>query len=729
MSSRYPYKWTAYKRRRLVCLLLVGLLPALGGKAQSLISIKDTATMMPIGRQLEVLRADSTHAPDTATVMHNPLFRPSTKDIPNFTEYNIHHWLRFSATNQTDVGTLFLTVQTPILPDVRLYKVNGGHLQLLSRTGARYPFYEREITDVNFVFNLELPPGDTAQYYLSVLSDRNLVMPVLVGTRYAMEDASDTNVFTIGTYFGILLVIFFYNLFIYFSVNDRSYLTYIVYIFFLGMSQLTSSGFGFRYLWPYHPELNQYILVFFSNMVCITAIIFAVDFLQIRKYTPRVMWAVGYFLASYTLAIGANLLGYNKFSINVLNINALLMGVMLIPASAYIAMKGFRTAYFYLVAWTLVFLGLIAWSLKNYGIIPSNQFTNYILYIGSSLEAILLSIALGDKINVLKREKQQSQEQALEISQENERLVREQNLILEAKVHERTVELEDTNRNLNDTLEHLKATQSQLVESEKMASLGVLTAGIAHEINNPINFVKSNIKPLQLDIQDLWEVINMYEKIDPADDLESQVYRISAYKQKIDMSYIREEIVSLLQGIEDGATRTAEIVKGLRTFSRLDETELKKVNLFEGLDSTLVLLRSSMPVNIQVIRNYEIVPSVECFPGKLNQVFMNIMGNAVYAMEKKHSGEPEYLTVGTYLYDMDHVAVRIADTGMGMPDSVKEKIFDPFFTTKEIGEGTGLGLSIVFSIIEKHKGKIIVHSTMGAGTEFLIILPIVHPSN
>ena len=717
------------KFRYSVLVLLIALAPVPGVKAQNLVRVGDTATLKPIGRQIEVLRSDSTHSPDTATVMKSQLFQPSNREIPNFTEYNIHHWLRFTVTNQTNVYTLFLTIQTPILPDIRLYKVNDGHLRLMAMGGARYPFYQREVTDVNFTFNLQLRPGDTAQYYISIISDRNLVMPMLVGTRAAIDEASDNNVFTIGTYFGILLVIFFYNLFLYFSVNDRSYLTYIVYIFFLGMSQLTSSGFGFRYIWPYHPAWNQYILVFFSNMVCITAIIFAVDFLQIRKYTPKVMWAVGYFLTTYTFAIGANLLGYNKFSINILNINGILMGIMLIPASAYIAKKGFRTAYFYLVAWSLVFLGLIAWALKNYGVIPSNQLTNYVLYIGSSLEAILLSIALGDKINVLKKEKQLSQEQALEISLENERLVREQNLILEARVHERTIELEDTNRSLNDTVENLKATQSQLVEAEKMASLGVLTAGIAHEINNPINFVKSNIKPLQLDIQDLWEVIHMYERMDLSEDLESQIYRISAYKKKVDLAYIKEEIVSLLQGIEDGAIRTAEIVKGLRTFSRLDETELKKVNLFEGLDSTLVLLRSSMPVNINIVRNYEIVPSVECFPGKLNQVFMNIMANAVYAMDKKHSGQPEYLTVGTYLYDQDHVAVRIADTGIGMPESVKEKIFDPFFTTKEIGEGTGLGLSIVFSIIEKHKGKVIVNSTLGVGTEFLIILPIVHPSN
>ena len=691
--------------------------------------LEDNDQLVSIGKHIMVLRSDTTHAADSASVVTSPGFMPTQKDIPVFTEANIHHWIRFDLVNHTRSNRLFLSIQTPALPEMTLYKVAGAGLVRLAREGARFHFADRQVDDVNFSVDLDLPRGDTAQYYLSIVSDRPLVLPLLVGTKAAVDRASDANVFTIGTYCGILLVIFFYNLFIYFSVNDRSYLTYILYVFFLGMAQVTSSGFGFRYFWPEHPEWNRYIIVFFSSMVCISAVIFATDFLQIRKYTPKVMYAIGYFLVTYLLAIIFNLTGLSKISYNILDVNGILMGLVLIPTSSYIAKKGFRAAYFYLVAWTLLFLGIIAYVLKNFGVLPSNQFTNYALYIGSSLEAMLLSIALGDKINILKKEKEVTQAQALAVSLENERLIREQNLILEAKVHERTLELEDSNYSLNNTLEHLKAAQSQLVEAEKMASLGVLTAGIAHEINNPINFVKSNIKPLQLDIRDLWEIIGQYESLDLQQDVSEQIVQINAYKKQIDIPYIKNEISSLLQGIEDGAVRTAEIVKGLRTFSRLDETELKNVSLHEGLDSTLILLRSSMPSNIQVIRDYEAVPSIECFPGKLNQVFMNIMSNALYAMDKKHSGQTEYLTVGTAPYDEDHVLVRIADTGIGMPDSVRDKIFDPFFTTKEIGEGTGLGLSIVFSIIEKHKGKIVVHSTQGKGTEFQIVLPIVHPVN
>lgn len=698
-------------------------------RGQALISVHSGDNLKSIGMGT-LVRYDSPRFYDEKTIKDATGFQPIGKDIPNFPESKINNWLRFTCTNQTGQATLHLLIQTPSLPEVTVYKKTGDQLNLIFRAGDRYPYWQRQEDDVNFICDLHIPSGDTATYFIRVESDHHLQLPMVVGTRSMVTGFGATNVFIIGAYFGILLVIFFYNLFIYFSVSDKNYLYYIIYVFFLGLAQMSSSGFGFKYFWPGQPALNQYMVVLTSSLVCMVAIMFAIPFLQQRKYAPKLMGVNLYFLVSYTLAIVCNFAGVGFISYIILNVNGFLMAFFVISTSAYISRKGFKPALFYLVAWSIYMVALIVYVLKNFGVISSNQFSNYALYWGSSIEAVLLSIALADKINTLTREKQISQEQALDISLENERLVREQNLLLEAKVHERTIELEDTNRSLNDTLENLKATQSQLVEAEKMASLGVLTAGIAHEINNPINFVKSNIKPLQLDIQDLWEIIAQYEKIDFSDGtISAQLDQISAFKKRIDLPYIKEEIGSLLQGIEDGAIRTAEIVRGLRTFSRVDETELKKVNLYEGLDSTLVLLRSSMPNNIQVVRNYETIPPVECFPGKLNQVFMNIMSNAMYAMAKKHSGQTEYLTVSTRLYDPESVEIRIADTGTGMPDSVKEKIFDPFFTTKEIGEGTGLGLSIVFSIIEKHKGKILVHSTLGVGTEFQIILPIVHPSN
>jgi len=263
------------------------------------------------------------------------------------------------------------------------------------------------------------------------------------------------------------------------------------------------------------------------------------------------------------------------------------------------------------------------------------------LYIGSAIEAILLSTALADRINTLRVEKEESQAYALKISRENETLIKEQNIMLEQKVQERTNELQSTNNQLNKTLDDLKDAQTQLVEAEKMASLGQLTAGIAHEINNPINFVKSNIKPLNLDIDDVFDVIDMYNVLHNTKEvpkISQQLIKINEKQEEIDLPFVKQEIKQLIKGIEDGAERTAEIVRGLRTFSRLDESELKVANVHDGLNSTLILLRNNMPPYFRIERKFLAKGDIECFPGKLNQVFMNILNNAIQAIEE--NGNP-----------------------------------------------------------------------------------------
>jgi two-component system NtrC family sensor kinase len=362
--------------------------------------------------------------------------------------------------------------------------------------------------------------------------------------------------------------------------------------------------------------------------------------------------------------------------------------------------------------------------LKDYEVLPYNTYTNYSVQFTSVIEVMLLSFALADKINFFKKENEIAQKRALLISKENEQLILQQNIELEKKVNERTEALQETNANLNHALSNLKAAQSQLVDAEKMAALGQLTAGIAHEINNPINFVTSNIKPLQLDIDDLKEIINRYEQIDYSLDVIEQIKEIDAFKKQIDLAFINNEIESLLTGISDGAKRTAEIIRSLRNFSRLDEDDLKPIDLNEGLQSTLVLVKNTMPDNLKVYREFGNLPKIECLPGKINQVFMNLISNAIQAIKSNGKDrEEEQLTIKTW-YEDTGVKISIKDTGTGMTDEVKHKIFEPFFTTKEVGEGTGLGLSIVFSIIEKHKGHIDVVSEVDKGTEFIITLPV-----
>jgi len=218
-------------------------------------------------------------------------------------------------------------------------------------------------------------------------------------------------------------------------------------------------------------------------------------------------------------------------------------------------------------------------------------------------------------------------------------------------------------------------------------------------------------------------LLGKYEQLQEEADFKSGLLDIHRFRQEIDIDYIHEEIDSLIKGIEDGATRTAEIVTGLRTFSRLDESDLKSVDLHEGLESTLVLLRTNIPKNVTVIKNYAVLPKIECYAGKINQVFMNILTNAFNAIKTHSNGREEFVTITTK-EENGQAVISIKDTGPGMTQEVKEKIFDPFFTTKDVGEGTGLGLSIVFSIIEKHNGRIIVVTAPGEGAEFIIYLPM-----
>jgi signal transduction histidine kinase len=267
------------------------------------------------------------------------------------------------------------------------------------------------------------------------------------------------------------------------------------------------------------------------------------------------------------------------------------------------------------------------------------------------------------------------------------------------------------NTKISTAYNNLKITQGQLVQSEKMASLGQMTAGVAHEINNPINFISSSIGSLNRDVKDLKTLLKLYKE-NPAE--------AEQFAKKIDADYLLTEIDELIVGITEGADRTSEIVKGLRNFSRVDEAEKKKANINDSLDSTIMILQSKLKdKNIEIEKKYDQLPDLFCYPGQLNQVFMNLISNSADAIEAK-SGK---LKLETKVH-CENIIISISDNGIGMSKEIIKKIFDPFFTTKEVGKGTGLGLSIVHGIIEKHNASIKVNSEIGKGTTFIIEIPI-----
>ncbi|MDW7690238.1 two-component regulator propeller domain-containing protein [Flammeovirgaceae bacterium SG7u.111] len=297
------------------------------------------------------------------------------------------------------------------------------------------------------------------------------------------------------------------------------------------------------------------------------------------------------------------------------------------------------------------------------------------------------------------------QDQNKELNQLNEELQSQQE---ELSLH---------NEELMSTLDQLKMAQAQLVQSEKMASLGLLTAGIAHEINNPVNFIKSGISGLQVVIEEFEKVAKLYEEVTPENAVE-KVKEIDELKKVLKFDMMMGKAVKITRHINTGVERTADIVKGLRSFSRSDTKMTYSYSLAEGIDNNLLLINHLTKDRIQVFKNINVFHEIECSPSQINQVLMNLLVNAVQSIE----GEGNIYISATE--EGENVVIKIRDTGNGIAPADIKHIFDPFFTTKEVGKGTGMGLSITLGIIEEHLGKIKVESVVGEGTTMIITLPI-----
>ncbi|MEA5569820.1 sensor histidine kinase [Calothrix sp. UHCC 0171] len=289
--------------------------------------------------------------------------------------------------------------------------------------------------------------------------------------------------------------------------------------------------------------------------------------------------------------------------------------------------------------------------------------------------------------------------------------------------------LEDAIANLHQVLDKLQNTQMQLIQTEKMSSLSQMIAGIAHEINNPVNFIQANVSYTEEYTESLLRIVKLYQQNYPNPPAE-----IQQIIKKIELDFMTSDLKAILKSMKLGTERIRNIVISLRNFSRLDEAEFKTADIHSGIDSTLMILHNRLKVSkkndseIQVVKNYGNLPLIECYPGQMNQVFMNIISNAIDALElgvgEEFKSQNPQISICTQVIDEQWIAITIADNGVGMTEAVMSKLFDPFFTTKPVGKGTGLGLSISYQIVvEKHCGDIICHSQPGQGTKFTIKIP------
>ncbi|MBL4656794.1 MAG: sensor histidine kinase [Flavobacteriales bacterium] len=716
-------------KRLVIVLLLISWWGSSSLIAGTVFEYSNSDEKLEIRGTLEYIE-DAANVLSVKDVTSSSNFKKSEQEVPNFAISRSSFWVKIQLKNTTEFENLLLELAYPITDEATLYDITDGeNYFLIGKTGDMQQFSERRYKHPNYLFDIVIPKGETHTYLLKVKSGEQLLVPLAIGTPQTIFESFLNKDFIWGIYFGIIAVMFLYNLFIYFTVKDRVYLYYVIYIILVGLAQGSLSGYTFKYLWPNSPWLANQSAILFPALVGIVLTEFLRIFMQTRNHAPRLHkgFYITHFL--FVICISVGLLGYHNIGQVLIQVSAMLFSLYALFVAAHISRKGYRPAMFFLVAWSVFLLGICIFIVKDFGILPYNDFTNYTMPLGSAIEVIMLSLALADKINIFKKErleaikeKEESQARELAFALENESMAKEQAVVLEEKVKERTAELQTTNEELNETVKREKELQAELVQSQKMVSIGQLAAGVAHEISNPLNFISNGIGVLKRDTDDFKKMMAKYETIDN-DNFDKKLQEIEDFKKAINHDELSQEMDDMFNGMNDGTSRVTEIVNTLKNFSRLDEDEYKLADINEGLDSTLTLLKYKFNNEIKVNRNYSKLPKIECFPSQLNQVFMNIINNAIWAIHNRDMPNSEEAIAILTRVDNDKVVCTIKDNGIGIPSAKIPLLFDAFYTTKDVGSGTGLGLFISYGIIEKHQGKIEVSSVEGKGTEFIISIP------
>lgn len=621
-------------------------------------------------------------------------------------------WIRFRVINSGQDRSQFISIPNPEIELIDTY-IQLPDSSLHFSGGQRRGMDKWTRKDLDHTVGYILPPQKSATIYVRIKSNKQIQIPIYLGsTNATLSKLSFRDGFA-GAYVGLMLVMLLYNLFLFISTKDKSYALYVLYVLLVGLTQSNFLGICKLYLWQHSNMWAVKASIILTVMTAVVANLFMQQFIHAKRHSPKIIKLSYIFYLVFGIGLFMNLTTAPLIGYDVLQIAAGVMAIYQLLVASIAYRKGSRAAGYFLLAWSVFLIGIVLYVLKDLGIIPYNELTRNMMTIGSATEVVLLSFGLADKINVLRREKELSQAEALRTAKEKEQIILEQNVTLERKVTERTLALQEST-------DHLKRTQSQLVSAEKMASLGQLTAGIAHEINNPLNFISSNIPPLKRDLLDLKDVLLAYRKAS-TDGTDMRI--VHEMEERIGVDFTIKEVHEIMDCIEEGASRTSDIVRGLRTFSRLDEDDLKPADVNEGIRSTLVVLGRQFHEGLEVHLDLHDLPLVECYPGKLNQVFMNTLNNAAYAVKAQHGSLGGMIQISTRM-DGEFVQVTISDNGTGMDQRTQDRLFEPFFTTKGVGEGTGLGLSIVQGIIEKHSGQISLQSEVGKGTIFTFKLPI-----
>ncbi|MDP4763094.1 MAG: sensor histidine kinase [Salibacteraceae bacterium] len=703
-----------WNKKLLIVLLYVGFV--LNSFAQlseddlKPILLEDYTAEYNIGVQLQIYQ-DYYRQETLEHVAANGTFKANTKKAGNEGNSGAKIWCRFKL-KAADAGLWYLELGNPLLSDIELHAIGSNGSVKRIDYSAYKAFSERHLANNLFFFPLDFEANEEKTIYISLVATYPLDFPLsIMQAETIIEKNHKLDVFH-GIFFGFIIVMALYNFFLYFSVKEELYLYYVFCIVGMGLMIAHFTGYAFNFLWPFFPTMNQWPAI----MPCIGitfAFLFTTKFLQLSKNMPKLDKILKMMLAILLLSIPLNLvhvLGVFESPLPIIiaaiiiQLIAVILDVTLFIAGLTMYRRGFSPAKYFLLAWSSLLIGALIYVFLNLGILEPSFFTKFALEMGVGIEITFLSFALADRINVYKREKAQAQNDAFAALQENERLIVEQNKMLEEKVTERTRELDARNNELTETINELKETQQKLVESEKMASLGTLVAGIAHEINTPVGIGVTAASGFI----DKTESLAGKLKADTMSKKDLMEYLNFMYKSS-------KLVLSNLQ-------RTAELVKSFKQVSVDQSVEEKRTfalgSYLKDIVNTIAPKFKGQEVDFKFDCPDNIM--LHSYPGAFAQIITNFMVNSsLHAFEESNAGT----IILTGRLTENEVILSYSDNGKGMSKEITERIFDPFFTTNK-QHGTGLGMHIVYNLVtQKLMGTIELISSPGNGVTFTISLP------
>ena len=650
-------------------------------------------------------------------------FVPTRHDLIKPYYRQLDYWFRFELTNQT-ASDLFLHFIYAGTEYIAVYEVADGRLINTHRLGMLQPERTYTFLKSNEVCPTSVGRGQTHVFYVQMRGVFTMTLPIFAQTTGTLLQTVHRNDLFYGFYYGFILIIIIYSLVLYVRLREIDTLQYSIWVICVGLQLALFRGHTNEFFWPSNPVIERYATVM-AGLTGLAHIPFTLSFLRLRKQAPLFYkLGIGIFVL-YAIGIIMNLVGISTpvaegRQLDIVPQVALLEGVFSITAGIVTLRRGFQPALFYIIGNLIFFASIFLFLAYAFGALPHSFWTYNSLQLGSGVEIILFTLALTNKVNLLKQQQEAAVQEQLRLAEANRQLVEHQNTVLEEKVSRRTAELHQQKEELQKTLTTLRTTQTQLIQQAKLASLGEVTAGIAHEIQNPLNFV-NNFAKVSAEL---------------ADELQEGV-QTNDYGLVTDLS---KDIQKNLQSIAQNGQRASDIVSTMLEHTRTGTSSPRQPTDLNALAEKYIQLSyhgtlakdksgSAGQLNIELATELDpAVGLVDIVPQEMGRVLQNLLNNAFYAVTQKVRKPPaDYepkVCVRTER-TASEIKITIYDNGVGIAKSVCPKIFQPFFTTKPAGQGIGLGLSLSYDIVTHgHGGRIDVRSREGDYTEFHVHLPL-----